>query len=464
MIRLYNSLSGKKEKFEPIKPKEVGMYNCGPTVYDYVHVGNLRSYICADIFRRVFEYNEYSVRQVINITDVGHLTDDGDCGEDKIEKRAQERKKTASQITIFFTEAFFQDIKALNIKTDGTLFPKATDHIKEQLELIKKLENKGYTYKASDGIYFNTSKLPNCDFFRVAGDQLKQGARVEINSEKHCPTDFALWKLSPINGKRQQEWSSPWGVGFPGWHLECSAMAIKYLGEQFDVHTGGIDHKFPHHPNEIAQSETATGKKPFVRYWLHNEFLSFEGAKMAKSVGNFVTLNDVIEKGISPQVFRYWLLGAHYRSPISFSWQALRGASNAYDKLMEHARSLCTEDLGASPDEAYIETFKEIMNDDFNTPNALALLWKLIKDKKIKKDVKFSTMEEFDKILAIGLSTPPEAEIEVPKKVADLIQKREEARMDKDWKKSDLLRDEIEELGFMIKDSPEGPKIKKMKC
>ncbi len=463
MIKLHNSLSGKKESFKAIKPKEVGMYNCGPTVYDYVHIGNLRSYICADIYRRVFEFNGYSVRQVINITDVGHLTDDGDHGEDKVEKRARERKKTASEITEFFTEAFFEDMEALNIKTDGTLFPKATEHIEEQLDLIKKLEDKGFTYKTSDGVYFNTSKLPTCDFFKVAGEQLKQGARVEINSEKHCPTDFALWKLSPLGERRQQEWDSPWGVGFPGWHLECSAMAIKYLGEQFDIHSGGIDHKFPHHPNEIAQSETATGKKPFVRYWLHNEFLSYEGSKMAKSTGNFATLKDITEKGYSPLVFRFWLLGAHYRTPVNFSWQALRGASNAYEKLIEYVRSLYKEEVQAPPEDEYMKIFLENINNDFDTPSALALMWKLIKDKKVKKDVKLSTLKEFDKVLAIGLSVPPGAELDIPNEVAKLIEKREEARAREDWKESDKLRSRVEELGFMIKDTPEGPKVKRLK-
>lgn len=462
MLKLYNSLNKEKEVFEPITPGKVSMYNCGPTVYDFAHVGNLRSYISADIFRRVFEYNGYEVKQVINITDVGHLTGDTDEGEDKMEKRAKENKKTAKEIAEFFTEAFFEDIRSLNIKTKDTLFPRATEYIKEQIELIKKLEEKGYTYKTSDGIYFNTSKLSKYDVFNVAGGNIMQGARVEVNSEKMHPTDFALWKFSPIQEKRQQEWESPWGVGFPGWHLECSAMSIKLLGEQFDVHTGGIDHKFPHHPNEIAQTESATGKSPFARYWLHSEFLSFEGAKMAKSVGNFLTLSDIVSKGFIPIVYRYWILGAHYRKTISFSWEAIRGASNAYNKLLEHSRDLYMEEPTAEPDKEYIQELTEYLNDDFDTPNALALLWKLIKDKNLESDVKYATLREIDLVLGLGLVSgiSEESNFEIPEEVKELMKKREKARKRKNWKESDRLRDEIESYGFTVKDTPQGARIK----
>ncbi|MGM0482673.1 MAG: cysteine--tRNA ligase [Patescibacteria group bacterium] len=459
MIKLYNSLSKEKQDFEPITTGLVRMYNCGPTVYDYVHVGNLRSYVSADIFRRVFEYNGYSVRQVINITDVGHLTGDTDEGEDKMERRAQERNKTAKELAEFYTDAFFKDIYSLNIKTEETIFPRATEYIKEQIELIKDLEDKGFTYRTSDGIYFNTSKLSKYDVFGVAGDSLIQGARVEVNSEKMHPTDFALWKFSPLQGKRQQEWDSPWGVGFPGWHLECSAMSIKLLGEQFDVHTGGIDHKFPHHPNEIAQAESATGKKPFVRYWLHNEFLSFEGSKMAKSEGNFLTLNDVVSKGFDPMVYRYWLLGAHYRKPISFSWEALQGASNAYKKLLKYAEDIYTEEFEAEPESEYIGLMSEYLNDDFDTPSALALLWKLVKDKNIKDDIKHATLREFDFVLGLALMSNIQMEKDIPSEVKDLLEKRKKARERKNWKESDRLRDEIEKHGFTVKDTPQGAKI-----
>jgi cysteinyl-tRNA synthetase len=463
MIRLYNSLSKKKETLKTIEPQKVRMYNCGPTVYDYAHIGNLRSFIGADIFRRVFEFNDYSVEQVINITDVGHLTDDGDNGEDKIEKKAKLNKKSATDITNYYTEAFMKDIESLNIKTENTMFPKATDHIKEQIEIIKKLEEKNFIYKTSDGVYFNTSKIPECDFFKVVGDNLKEGARVEINSEKHSPTDFALWKFSNPQENRQQEWDSLWGVGFPGWHLECSAMAIKYLGEQLDVHSGGIDHKFPHHPNEIIQSENATGKKPFSRYWLHNEFLSVDGSKMSKSKGNFITLNNIMERGHSPKAFRFWLLGTHYRTPANFTWEAIRGASNAYEKMIEKIQSLYPENPGAVPDQKYLETFKEYLNNDFDTPSGLALLWKLLKDRQVKKETKLATVREFDKVLGLDLLTQSNKKTDIPAEVTELIMEREEAREQKNWKKSDLLRDKIKSLGFLIKDTPEGTQIKRKK-
>lgn len=459
MIKLYNSLSRKKETFEPIVPEKVGMYNCGPTVYDHVHIGNLRSYISADIYRRVFEYNGYTVKQVINITDVGHLTSDADDGEDKMEMSAMKRKKSAKELAEFFTNSFFDDIESLNIKTENTVFPRATEYIKEQIDLIKRLEDKGFTYKTSDGIYFNTSKIAKCDVFNVVGESLMQGARVEVNSEKLSPTDFALWKFSPLQEKRQQEWESPWGIGFPGWHLECSAMAIKILGEQFDVHSGGIDHKFPHHPNEIAQAECATGKAPFVRYWLHNEFLSLEGTKMAKSDGNFLTLKDVISKGFNPMVFRYWALSAHYRSPISFSWQALKDASNAYSKLVDHVKKLYKEDTIAEPDREYISKFTETINDDFDTPGSLALLWGLVKDKGINDDVKYATILEFDRVLGINLSNASHKIIDLPDEVKTLLVERDRARKVGDWKESDRLRDEIEKHGFIVKDTAEGTEI-----
>ena len=461
MIKLFNSLTKKKEPLETVEPQKIRMYNCGPTVYDFAHIGNLRSFIVADLFRRVFEFNDYTVNQVINITDVGHLTDDADNGEDKIEKRARSSKKSASDITEYYTKAFLKDIKALNIKTENTKFPRATDHIEEQIELIQKLEEKNLIYKTSDGVYFNTSKISECDFFNVVGDSLKEGARVEINSEKHSPTDFALWKFSNSQEKRQQEWDSPWGVGFPGWHLECSAMAIKYLGEQLDVHSGGIDHKFPHHPNEIIQSENATGKKPFSRYWLHNEFLSVDGSKMSKSKGNFVTLKDIIDRGHSPKAFRLWLLGTHYRTPANFTWEALRGATNAYEKMLQKIQSLYPENPEVAADQKYLDDFKEYLNDDFDTPSALALLWKLLKDKKIEDDVKLATVKEFDKVLGLDLLTQTENKVDIPPEVNKLIEEREKVREKKDWKKSDFLRNKLESLGFLIKDTPEGTEIKK---
>ena len=444
MIKLYNSLSGKKEKLKTMEPGRVRMYNCGPTVYDRPHMGNLRSFVFADIFRRVFEYNGYEVKQVMSITDVGHLTDDGDGGEDKVERAATQKNKKASEITSYFTEKFFKDIRSLNIKTENTIFSKASENIKEQMELIKKLETKGYTYRTSDGIYFNTSQVSNCDLFRVVGKNPVTETRVEINSEKHCPTDFALWKFTKPYEKRQQEWESPWGVGFPGWHSECSAMAIKYLGEQLDIHTGGADHKLSHHPNEIIQSEYATGRSPFSRYWLHNEFLSLNDARMSKSEGSPLTLKEIKEKGFSPESFRFWLLGTHYRSPASFTWQGLRGAHNAYEKISEEIRHSYPEtDPDTPPDKNYIEEFKEIINDDFDTPNSLALLWKIIKDKNIDGPTKVATAFNFDTVLGLNFFTQVQKESEIQNEKEKPPKKDRNVESDKNRRGFNFLRNRI---------------------
>ncbi|HYC83523.1 MAG TPA: cysteine--tRNA ligase, partial [Candidatus Paceibacterota bacterium] len=329
MISLTNTLTRRKEEFEPIAPGRVGIYSCGPTVYHYVHIGNLRSFLLSDLARRIFEYDGYEVRQVINITDVGHLAGDSDEGEDKIEREAKKTGRTAEEIAAFYTEAFFADLKALNIKTESTVFPKASEHIAEQLEIIKVLEAKGHTYRTSDGIYFDTSRFDAYgELARLDTEGLKAGARIEVNPEKRNPADFALWKFSPAGGKRQQEWESPWGIGFPGWHIECSAMSMKYLGKHFDIHTGGIDLAFPHHSNERAQSECATGQT-FANVWLHGEFVNIASEKMSKSLGNVYRLADLEEKGFSPLAYRYWLLTAHYRSLVNFTWEALAGAQTA---------------------------------------------------------------------------------------------------------------------------------------
>ena len=336
MIYLKNTLSGEKEEFVPIVPGLVTMYNCGPTVYNKVHIGNLRAYVFADTLRRVFEYNDYDVKQVINITDVGHLTDDEDLsdrGEDKIEKSARAQGKSAQEIARAITKAFFNDLKSLNVEMDDITFPRATEYIKEQIAFIKTLEQKGYTYRTSDGIYFDTSlfkdygKLGNID---IKG--LQEGARIGKNSERKNITDFALWKFSKKDEKRQQEWDSPWGVGFPGWHIECSAMSRALLGAHFDVHTGGIDHIPIHHNNEIAQSVCATNKK-FVNYWLHSAHLMLNGEKISKSLGNVLFLEDLHAKGFTSSMYRYWLLTAHYSTQVNFTWEALDAARTAFTNL-----------------------------------------------------------------------------------------------------------------------------------
>jgi cysteinyl-tRNA synthetase len=461
MLYLYNTLGRKKQEFKPIKPGQVGMYTCGPTVYDYAHLGNLRTYIFEDILKRVLLYNGYQVKHVMNITDVGHLTGDRDMGEDKIEKGAKREGKTAAQIAEFYTKAFLDDIKRLNI-LEPDIWCKATDHIPEQIKLIKKLEEKGYTYRTSDGIYFDTSKFPN--YTKLSGqnlEALQEGARVEKNKEKKNPTDFALWKFSPTGVKRQQEWDSPWGVGFPGWHIECSAMSIKYLGEQFDIHCGGVDHIDVHHTNEIAQSEAATGREPWVRYWLHGAFLNIAGGKkMAKSEGNFLTLkNALLDNNISPLAFRFAALSVHYRKPMEYSLEGMKNAQKSLNHLYNQVRALGNK-IGKVSQE-YKEKFKKAINDDLNMPQALAVVQEMLKSDLSKED-KLATVLDFDKVLGLRLdSVVIQKDKDLPAKVKELMGKRQEARLAKNWQESDRLRVEIEKLGYRVEDTSEGSRVYK---
>ena len=364
-IKLYNTLSRRKEIFKPIKKGFVGIYTCGPTVYWYQHIGNLRSYIFADVLKRVFLYDKYKVKHVINVTDVGHLTSDADEGEDKMEKAVLREHKKAEVIANFYWQEFKNDFKKLNI-AEPNIWCKATQHIKEQIKLIKKLEKKGVTYKTSDGIYFDTSKLKDYGKLAKLNKQgLEAGKRIEIGEKKNI-TDFALWKFSPLmnaNGKllpkRQQEWESPWGVGFPGWHIECSAMSMKYLGEHIDIHTGGIDHIPVHHTNEIAQSETATGKK-FVNYWLHGDFLNFKGKKISKSTGGLYTISELQEKGFNPLAFRYLTFITHYRDPLNFSLESLQSAQDAYNRLKNIISELKNDKRISRK---YLKQFNSAIND-----------------------------------------------------------------------------------------------------
>lgn len=457
-LYLYNTLTRKKEKFEPINPPYVGIYTCGPTVYNYAHIGNLRTYIFEDILKRVLLYNGYIVKHVMNITDVGHLTSDADEGEDKIEREAKKERRSAWEIAEFYTEAFKRDIRKLNI-IEPDIWCKATEHIKDFIDLILILENKGYTYKTSDGIYFDTSKVP--DYGKLAGQDLESllpGARVEYNPEKKNPTDFALWKFSPKDVKRQMEWDSPWGVGFPGWHIECSVMSTKYLGQPFDIHCGGIDHIPIHHTNEIAQSEAAFDK-PMAKYWLHGEFLVMGDKKMAKSEGNFVTLSDLEEKGYHPLAYRYFCLTAHYRTPLRFTWTALEGAQRALNRLYENMKKYPKKDVEFHKE--YEEEFHKAINDDLDMPKAIAITWELIKDDKIPPEVKRATLLQFDKVLGLSLDNPPEIKVEVPEEIWQLLEERETARKNKDWKKADEIREEIKKRGYIIEDTPQGPRIKK---
>jgi cysteinyl-tRNA synthetase len=454
---LTNTLLGKKEVFVPLEKGKVRMYNCGPTVYNYAHIGNLRSYVFADILRRTFEYNGYEVKQVINITDVGHLVSDADSGEDKMTKALKREGKPMTleamkEVADFYTEAFKEDLKKLNIDISKITFPKATEHIKEQIELIGKLEKKGFIYTTSDAIYFDTSKFPN---YGKLGN-IKMGedgeSRIGLNSEKKHPQDFALWKFDSKLG-----WPSPWGQGFPGWHIECSAMSMKYLGESFDVHTGGIDHIPVHHNNEIAQSESATSK-PYAKYWLHHEHVIIDGGKMAKSGEGFLSLKVLIDKNIPPLAYRYWLLGASYRTKMDFSFEAVEGAQNAYKKLVEHIENL-GEKIG-KVNSSYTKEFQTALNEDLNTPIALSLIWKLLSDGTLSNEDKRATLLDFDRVLGLGLAEIKKEKI--PTEIEKLVADRETARKNKDFKKSDELRDQIKNLGYEVKDTEKGPEIRKI--
>jgi len=459
-IKIYNTLTRKKEMFRPIKKGFVGVYTCGPTVYWYQHIGNLRSYVFADILKRVFLYNKYKIKHVMNITDVGHLTSDADEGEDKMEKAAMHEHKKAEAIANFYWNVFKDDFKKLNI-IEPNIWCKATQHIKEQIELIKKLEIKEFTYKTSDGIYFDTSKLKNYGKLAKLNKQgLEAGKRIEMGEKKNI-TDFALWKFSPIMDsqgkllpKRQQEWESPWGIGFPGWHIECSAMSMKYLGKHIDVHTGGIDHIPVHHTNEIAQSETATGKK-FVNYWMHGEFLTFEGKKVSKSTGGLYTISELQDKKFNPLSFRYLTFVTHYRDSLNFSLESLQSAQDAYNRLKNIVSKIKND---KRINRKYLNQFNLAINNDLDMPKALSILWKLVRDKKALG--KIHTIKEMDKIF--GLDLLKKEKIEISSNLERLIKERENARKEKNWQKSDDLRDKIKSLGYLVEDTSEGQKIKKI--
>jgi len=452
-LYFYNTLTKEKDLFKPIQNGKVGMYTCGPTVYNYPHLGNMRTYIFEDLLKRVLLYNGYKVDHVMNITDVGHMTNDRDMGEDKVEKEAKKEGKTAWQIADFYTEAFKKDLKNLNILFPTT-FCKATDNIKEQIKLIQTLEQKGYTYKTSDGIYFDTSKFP--DYGKLSGqklEDLKEGARVEINEEKKNHTDFALWKFSPKDSKREMEWQSPWGVGFPGWHIECSAMSMKYLGEHFDIHCGGIDHINVHHSNEIAQTEAATGKKPWVNFWIHGAFLNMkDGEKMSKSAGHFVTVeNTFVEKNINPLVYRFADLSVHYRKQMEWNDEILNGAKNGLESLYGKIANLGNK-IG-KVNEGWKDDFLKAVNDDLNMPQAMAVLNEMLKSEILPAD-KLVTALDFDTVLGLEFKNLSKVE-EIPKEIQKMADERKIARDQKDWKKSDELRDKLINLGYEITDYPD---------
>jgi cysteinyl-tRNA synthetase len=461
-ISLYNTLTRKKETFVPTNKDEVLMYSCGPTVNNYAHIGNLRAYVFADILQKTLEYSDYKVKRVMNITDIGILSSDADTGNDKmalalIREGKELTLKNMRELAEFYTERFKEDLSKLDIKIPNEIYF-ASDYVKEDTELIQKLEEKGYAYKTSDGIYFDTSKMPDYGILWGGTRKIDESkSRIGENSEKKNSEDFALWKFNSEIG-----FPSPWGKGFPGWHIECSAIGMKFLGEQFDIHTGGIDLIPTHHTNEIAQSESATSKKPFVKYWIHSEHVDISGEKMAKSTGNFFKLSDIVEKRINPITYRFWLLMAKYNTKMNFNWEALEGAETALKRLyglyadLEESMSID----GGNVHEIYQQKFKEYLNDDLDTPRALTILWDVMKDENISPADKKATILDFEKVLGLGFDKLKA--VEVPDEVLKLVEEREFARENKDFKKSDELRKKINSLGYEIKDTAEGPRLQQL--
>ncbi|HOU15104.1 MAG TPA: cysteine--tRNA ligase [Anaerolineae bacterium] len=454
-LKLYDTYTRSVRDFEPLHPPEVGMYTCGPTVYDYAHIGNLRTYIFEDVLRRALAFNGYTVKHVMNITDVGHLTSDADTGEDRMEKGSRRTGMSAWEIAEMYTREFQADMERLNIQ-QPTIWCRATDHIAEQIETVKCIEAQGFTYRTSDGIYFDTSKLPDYGYLgRLDIEGLQSGARVD-RGEKRNITDFALWKFSPPGQQRQMEWDSPWGVGFPGWHIECSAMSAKYLGPFFDIHCGGEDHITVHHPNEIAQTQACYGTR-LANFWLHGYFLQIDEARMGKSAGNFLRVQTLIEQGYDPLAYRFMCLGAHYRSRLSFTWEGLDGAQTALNRL--HTAMYAWGEPGAL-DEDYVDKFAAHVNDDLNMPRVLALTWDLVKS-DLPDATKKATLLFFDQVMGLRLAEWKPVEAAIPAEIMALVEQRTVARKEKRWKDADALRAQVTAAGYEIEDTPQGPRVRK---
>ena len=450
-LELYDSYQRRLRRFAPLVGDEVRMYACGPTVYDYAHIGNLRTYIFEDVLRRALEWHGYRVKHVVNITDVGHLTSDADTGEDKVEQGARRSGKSAWEIARLYTRAFMDDLRQLNI-LPPSVWCRASEHIAEQIADIAEIERRGYTYRTSDGIYFDTAKLDNYGYLaRLDTAGLEAGARVDIGEKKRA-TDFALWKFSPEGRKRQMEWESPWGVGFPGWHIECSAMAVKYLGKEFDIHCGGKDHIPVHHSNEIAQAEACHGTR-LANFWLHGYFLETEQAKMSKSDGEFLRLQTLTERGYDPLAYRYLCLTAHYRSDLKFTWDSLDSATTALERLRAAAHAWGAP--AGAPDDTVVAEFTRHLDRDLNTPRALAAVWGLVKG-NLPDGGKKATLLHLDRALGLRLGEWAPAAEDIPAEVAALADRRARAREARDWGEADRLRAEIEARGFVLDDAPGG--------
>ncbi len=467
-VYLYNTESASLQLFTPLSPKIVTLYSCGPTVYDYVHIGNLRSYVFSDILKRTLLIHGYNVKHTINLTDFGHLTDDGDAGEDKMMKGLKREGLPVTlasmrKLSDIYIEAFYNDMDSLRILPPNT-WSRASDYLEAQIRLVETLTEKGYTYETSDGVYFDIQKFPKYGRLgNVNISELKSGARVEVNNEKRHPADFAVWKKALLG------WESRFGKGFPGWHIECSAMAMATLGKEIDIHTGGIDHISTHHNAEIAQSECAAGKQ-FVRYWLHNAFITIDNGKVGKSLGNAITLRQLTDRGFTGDDYRYWLLTAHYRSTVNFSWDALGAAKQALYRLKRYIYENYKQVAGKQ-DQTYMDQFKKFLGNDLDTPGALALLWEVTKDETLDNKTKCATLHYMDSVLEIGLSDNLEEgkktlgilnQEEIPEEIQVLIDRREAARIAHNWPEADILREALNLKGYSIEDTPHGPKVSKV--
>lgn len=468
-MKIYNTLTRQKEELQAIKDSEVSIYSCGPTVYNYAHIGNLRTYVFMDILRRVLKYKGYKLNHVMNITDVGHLVSDADEGEDKLIKSAREQQKSPWEIAEYYTEIFFKDIEALNIERPE-IIAKATEHIDEMIEFVEGLVEKGYGYETSDGIYFDISRFRGYGkLSRINLDEQIAGARVEINEEKRHPADFALWKKAPK--EHIMQWPSPWGMGYPGWHIECSAMGRKYLGDFFDIHTGGVDHIPIHHENEIAQSEALVGK-PAVKYWMHGEFLLVDNGKMSKSLGNTYTIADLKKKGYNPLAYRYFCLNAHYRNKLNFTWDAMKAAQVSYDRFIEgtlahkNARPGAENKTEAEVIDAFKKEFEDAITDDLNIPKALGIAWNVVRY-ETKSTELYELLLKFDDILGLGIANAEEkvkkekdnVYQELDPEIQKMIDERQRARKEKNWKVADEIRNKLNAMGIILEDTPQGVKV-----
>lgn len=457
-LYLYNTLTKQEEEFKPLVGNEVRIYTCGPTVYSYAHVGNFRAYIFMDNLRRILKYNGYNLKHVMNLTDVGHLESDGDEGEDKMEKAAKRENKNPYEIAEYYTKYFLRDIERLNINVPE-IIAKATDHINEMEEFVKILLEKGYAYETSKGIYFDISKLDKYPVLlnRKLDDQIA-GARVEVDEEKKSPYDFAVWIKAPET--HIMKWESPWGLSYPGWHLECSAMSRKYLGDEFDIHTGGVDHIPTHHENEIAQSKGCTGKIP-AKTWMHVEFLQVDGGKMSKSLGNTYTLDELSKKKIEPLAYKLFCYTAHYRTKLNFTFDGALSAQKSLNRLREGYlnHKIGTDVIEEKEIEKYEERFHKAINNDLNMPVALSIVWEVIRNDKKSKQFA-DLLEKFDEVLGLDLINYNKyQEKELPQDIIDILEKRKQARIDKNWELSDKLRYELQEKGYMVKDTKNGQEI-----